>query len=374
MRLYKEVSLLDSLSCHRLSSKDGIFPRPRASLSLNFVSGCLVLFGGGCEGGRHLDDTWMAQVEGNQYNRMVSWKQVNSGYPSGRFGQTCTTVGNSLVLFGGINDNGNRHNDTWVGNISYEGSSEITVSWRLLDNVGSITPPPRGAHTACLTGDGHVLVIHGGIGLYGLRLGDTWFLDLSDGLRSARWHQITNVRPSPPARSGHSLTWIGENKMVLFGGRGSGYEVLNDLWLFDLGGDRPNWTELRYDSLSNATEMPLPRVGHSASLILGGKILIYGGEDAQRHRKDDFWVLDVAAFLKCHAMGRKKVSARGIWKRLRAEGWSPDYRSFHGACNDLSGRYVYIFGGMVDGVLQPREANGLRFDGELFLVELVLQL
>ncbi|KAJ6813820.1 F-box/kelch-repeat protein-like [Iris pallida] len=50
MRLYREVSHLGSLFCHRLSSKDGIIPRPSASLSLNFVSGCLVLFGGGCEG------------------------------------------------------------------------------------------------------------------------------------------------------------------------------------------------------------------------------------------------------------------------------------------------------------------------------------
>jgi len=29
---------------------------------------------------------------------------------------------------------------------------------------------------------------------------------------------------------------------------------------------------------------------------------------------------------------------------------------------------------MVDGFLQPAEPSGLRFDGELFLVELVLQL
>lgn len=50
-RLYRQVSLLDSLSCRRLSCKDGIFPKPRASHSLNFVSDWLVLFGGGCEGG-----------------------------------------------------------------------------------------------------------------------------------------------------------------------------------------------------------------------------------------------------------------------------------------------------------------------------------
>lgn len=40
---------------------------------------------------------------------------------------------------------------------------------------------------------------------------------------------------------------------------------------------------------------------------------------------------------------------------------------------DPSGRNLYIFGGMVDGLLNPAESSGLRFDGELFLVELLLQ-
>lgn len=53
MRLYKQVCQLDSVSCHRLSDPDAgmVVPKARASHSLNFVSDCLVLFGGGCEGG-----------------------------------------------------------------------------------------------------------------------------------------------------------------------------------------------------------------------------------------------------------------------------------------------------------------------------------
>ncbi|XP_038983994.1 F-box/kelch-repeat protein At1g51550 [Phoenix dactylifera] len=369
-RLYRQVSQLGSLSCRRLSCNDGIFPKPRASHSLNFVSDWLVLFGGGCEGGRHLDDTWVAYI-GNGFNRVLSWQHVNSGIPSGRFGQTCTLVGDSLVLFGGINDNGVRLNDTWVGRVKCEGPLELKISWRLLD-VGPLAPPPRGAHAACCTGDRRV-VIHGGIGLSGLRLSDTWLLDLSDDLRSARWHQIPNVQPSPLPRSGHSLTWIGGTCMVLFGGRGSRYEVLNDVWLFDIGGDHPEWKELKYDLSNVLGEMPLPRVGHSATLILGGRVLIYGGEDSQRHRKDDFWLLDISSLMRFRSVSPKKTS-RIMWKKLQVEGQCPDYRSFHGACTDRSGRYVYMFGGMVNSVVHPAEAYGLKFDGELYQVELVLQL
>lgn len=53
MRLYKQVYQLDCVSCYKLSGPDSkmVLPNPRASHSLNFVSDCLVLFGGGCEGG-----------------------------------------------------------------------------------------------------------------------------------------------------------------------------------------------------------------------------------------------------------------------------------------------------------------------------------
>ena len=54
MKLYQRVSQLSSISCLRLTDPiaDNLVPCPRASHSLNFVSNCLVLFGGGCEGGQ----------------------------------------------------------------------------------------------------------------------------------------------------------------------------------------------------------------------------------------------------------------------------------------------------------------------------------
>lgn len=53
-KVYQQVFELDSVFCRRLLADgdgDGDFPSPRASHSLNLVSGCLVLFGGGCQGG-----------------------------------------------------------------------------------------------------------------------------------------------------------------------------------------------------------------------------------------------------------------------------------------------------------------------------------
>lgn len=52
-QLYQRIRNLDSLSCTLLSPPPPhpTFPLPRASLSLSFLSGSLLLFGGGSDGG-----------------------------------------------------------------------------------------------------------------------------------------------------------------------------------------------------------------------------------------------------------------------------------------------------------------------------------
>lgn len=371
-RLYAEVARLSALQARRLQVK-GTSPRPRASHSLNLVAGWLVVFGGGCEGGRHLDDIWATYVgngAGTRSSNVLSWQQLASGTPSGRFGHSCILVGDALVLFGGINDRGLRLNDTWIGQIICEEPCRMRISWRLLE-IGPLAPSPRGAHAACCMDD-KFIVIHGGIGVHGSRLGDTWLLDLSDGLRSGSWRRMGDTGPLPSARSGHTLTWIGDRRMVLFGGRGSEYEVLSDVWLFDIGDHFLQWKEQKYDLSSILGELPSPRAGHSATFLFGAKILVYGGEDSERRRMDDFWILDIPALLQFESGNRKM--AKRMWKKLRIDGQSPNCRSFHGACVDTSGYCVYVFGGMVDALMHPAESLGLRFDGQLYQVELVLHL
>ncbi|PIN23875.1 Kelch repeat-containing protein [Handroanthus impetiginosus] len=377
-RLYQQVYQLDSVFCRRLLVEspdgDGILPSPRASHSLNLVSGFLVLFGGGCEGGRHLDDTWIAYI-GNNFRTTLKWQKINSGIPSGRFGHSCVVIGDSLVLFGGINDLGIRQNDTWIGQVTVHEKLGITFSWRLLD-IGPIasSPPPRGAHAGCCIENKRML-IHGGIGLSGVRLGDTWVLNLSEDLYLGTWREIT-AQPSPPPRSGHSLTHIGGSQTILFGGRGTGFEVLNDVWILDASEGRWRWSQLLFEIRNVPQGFSLPRVGHSASLIIGRRLLIYGGEDSYRNRKDDFWVLDISS-MSCLKMQGRSVNEnrtyRRMWRKLESKGEKLNCRSFHGACVDDSGRYLYVYGGMVDGLVQPADPSGLRFDGESFLLELVMQ-
>ena len=205
----------------------------------------------------------------------------------------------------------------------------------------------------------------------GVRLGETWVLDLSENLCFGTWVEVV-THPSPPSRSGHTITDIGGTRTILFGGRGLGYDVLNDLWLFEAYEGFWRWLQLPIGLQSIPHGLSLPRVGHSATLILGGQLLIYGGEDSCRHRKDDFWLLDVSSYRQPIITLPRAGLLTQLWKRLRAVGDNPMCRSFHQTCADNSGRYLYVFGGMVDGVLQPAELSGLRFDSSLFLVELLL--
>lgn len=378
LKIYQQVAQLGSVSCLKLSDPvvDELLPCPRASHSLNFVSNCLVLFGGGCEGGRHRDDTWVAYL-GYDFRKVLKWQKVTSGFPTGRFGHTCVVTGDFLVLFGGINDQGIRQNDTWVGKIVHDETLGITLYWMPLD-VGSIAPPPRGAHAGCCI-ENRRMLIHGGIGLDGIRLGDMWILEISENFLYGTWHEVRS-HPSPPARSGHSLTCIDGKRTVLFGGRGVGYDVLDDVWLFDVSEESyPKWVQVVFNFQNIPGGISLRRVGHSATLILGGGLLIYGGEDSERRRKDDFWLLDVKSIpaVKIPALTVSTSSMAIIsrmWRKLKSHGYKPNSRSFHSACSDHSGRYVFVFGGMVDGVLEPGESSGLRFDGDLFLVELFLAL
>ncbi|KAL4388729.1 hypothetical protein GQ457_09G000420 [Hibiscus cannabinus] len=334
IRLYKHVSKLDSVCCYKLSH------------SLNFLSGC--------EGGRHLDDTWAAYI-GNNSQKIVKWQKIQTGIPTGRFGHTCVVIENYLVLFGGINDRSDRYSDTWLEQVSIHENLGISLSWRLLD-VGSTSPPPRGAHAACCISSRR-MVIHGGIGLNGVRLDDTWVIELSENQCFGTWHQIIS-HPSPPARSGHSLTCISETQTILFGGRGLGYQVLNDIWVLHVSEGYSKWVQVFYDLQNVPAGVSVPRVGHLATSIVGGQLLIHGGEDSFRHRKYDFWVLDISR-ISLERMHPTGLSSKRLlvnkWRRLKPQGYKPGCQSFHRACIDDSGRYLYVFGGMIDGLLQPAE-------------------
>lgn len=122
--------------------------------------------------------------------------------PPARTNHTMITYGDRLYLFGGT-DGVHWFNDVW----SYSPQSN---SWTQLECIGYI-PSPREGHAAALVGD--VMYVFGGRTEEGNDLGDLAAFRIS----SRRWYTFQNMGPSPSPRSGHSMTTVGKQIVVLAG-------------------------------------------------------------------------------------------------------------------------------------------------------------
>ncbi|RFU36050.1 hypothetical protein B7463_g256, partial [Scytalidium lignicola] len=137
---------------------------------------------------------------------------------------------NELFLFGGEYFNGALaafFNDLYVYLIDRD-------EWRLITSPN--TPLPRSGHAWCRGGNA------GGIYLFGGEFSspkqgtfhhynDFWHLDPS----SREWTRIETKGKSPPARSGHRMTYY-KNYIILFGGfqdTSQQTKYLADLWIYD---------------------------------------------------------------------------------------------------------------------------------------------
>ncbi|OLL24437.1 Tip elongation aberrant protein 1, partial [Neolecta irregularis DAH-3] len=135
--------------------------------------------------------------------------------------------------------NGDRYfNDTWLFDAR-------TRAWSQLDCLGYV-PSAREGHSACMVGD--VIYIFGGRGPDRRELGDLCALRITN----RRWYTFQNMGPSPSGRSGHSLTTVRENVIVLGGeGATSRPEENNCAFILDT-------TKIRYpvDNSTQQTQQP----------------------------------------------------------------------------------------------------------------------
>jgi len=205
----------------------------------------VVLFGGKDSLDAMPSDTW--ELSGSTNN----WNQYQNLGPEGRIGHGMWFDENdSLVfLFGGIDQAGQFHNDTWKWN---------GVGWIKVDSTG---PATRAHFALSYDSNRNRAVLFSGIGPDSLYR-DTWEWDGS--------HWIQMAISGPPPRIMSAMANVG----YLFGGQ-AGYngEVYNDTWKWD----GAVWTQV-----TNAGNPPSPRVGHVMEFALGGgpEVELFGGQDS----------------------------------------------------------------------------------------------
>ena len=111
--------------------------RNSAAMAFDSIRGQIILFGGVDENGNTLNDTWMLSF--NSIAQTYTWTNlslVNS--PSIRINASMVfdEVSGQIILFGGFDANGDPLNDTWA--LSFDSTSQTYTTWV---NVAPINSP-----------------------------------------------------------------------------------------------------------------------------------------------------------------------------------------------------------------------------------------
>eukprot|EP01119_Soliformovum_irregulare_P021950 TRINITY_DN7398_c0_g1_i2.p1 TRINITY_DN7398_c0_g1~~TRINITY_DN7398_c0_g1_i2.p1 ORF type:complete len:523 (+),score=127.99 TRINITY_DN7398_c0_g1_i2:78-1646(+) len=277
----------------------GAVPGFRAGHTSTAIGTQLFVFGGG-DGSHYLNDLHILDSE------TMAWSQayVAGTSPAARSRHTATLIGSKIFIFGG-GDDSRVFNDTYIFDTG-------TMAWSRPIIKGE-PPVARWGHTATLAEDGKIILFGGHDGTQ--MLNDVHVLDttqLSWSSINVKYEMepptiLSNSSPmSPPAshasnltsgvtptgpsaRAGHTSTYLGKNRILVFGG-GDGSKILNDCWFLDLT-DAPAWTRPQISGTA-----PPGRCAHTSEFI-DQKIIVFGGGDGSRRFKD-LYTLDIDQLMK----------------------------------------------------------------------------
>jgi hypothetical protein len=195
--------------------------------------------------------------------------QGESGWYAGRSHHAMAYISDGqCVMFAG--GESGQYQDIWRYNVT-------TNVW--LPGGPSNYPPIRWLHGMAHVGGDKVLMF-GGEDQYIADFADTWVYDLSDD----NW--VEHFPPThPSARTGHGMVYVGDDKVVLFGGHFWGSNSSDETWVYDLSDD--NWT------LKSPVTNPAASSAFAMARIGGDKALLFsrGGDTWVYDLSDDAWQL-----------------------------------------------------------------------------------
>ncbi len=260
-----------------------IIPSYRVGFSMlyaNLYSNLKIfLFGGKIIGGIIVNDLWEYDINTNLWNGI----EINGIKPKERYGHSMAYCGNNIiVLFGGYSESvvNNYLQDTWEYNIE-------TKTWTEYNSGEFDIKPVKLIHHRMSYIGGNKVILFGGntTGQTGSIYPDTtWEYDSTT-------HKWATLNPSnkPTGRFNHSLTYdFDRKKIILFGGITKTSWHNNDLWEFDI--ETQEWEEIIVSGI-----LPPKRQEHTISYIGNNKMILFGGELEDWSESDDTWIYDTVA-------------------------------------------------------------------------------
>ncbi len=143
---------------------------------------------------------------------------------------------------------------------------------------------------------------------------------------------------APPARYNHSATLVGGTRMFVFGGW-NGTKYYDDLYFLDL--EVMAWTKAE-----TSGPAPSPRQGHAAILI-GNNLVIQGGFCLKAAELKTADLLRGTPVVSSYLNDIRVLDTDTlVWSRLRISGAPPDAR--YGHTMNISGSDILLFGGWTE--------------------------
>lgn len=235
-----------------------------------------------------------------------NWKRLTYS-PTPRYfhSSAIEPTSKQIFLFGGKDSTTSfLKDDEWIYDTSFE-------KWTQCNN--SIKPSPRWGHSLSFISKNKFL-------LYGGQLQDstfsdeTWIFDLT----SKNW-QLLNPSNNPSGRAWHSIVSIGNDKVLLFGGKADKSNS-DETWIFDL--------KLNSWELISTKNKPSGLAGHSLCLIDTSKVLLFGGATSANNFSNESWIFDIN---------------QSTWNAVTTSN-NPTGRTGHSICK-IEDNKLFLFGG-----------------------------
>ncbi|CAH0480175.1 unnamed protein product [Peronospora belbahrii] len=286
----------------------------------------VVVYGGTDDDEQTLGDLHVFDMKTHRWTTPLNCETIRRTWHDAVF----LSLKNLLLVFGGER------------NSAIEGEVDILSDIMVLDTECFLWYPPpcrgsppsaRSGHTC--TAIGNEVVVFGGSGGRN-RQSSVHILDSDDW----HWKTVKVEGKAPSACTYHSAVAVGDDKIVYFGGNDSS-KSFNEVHVLQKVDKSANDAVWKWLHPCTTGVPPQERTGHSATLLSGGKILIFGGWDPQRDDSNastsvfsDSFLLDTKSWEWQPATFTDEGS---IETALRG-------RVGHGAVMYSDGR-VYIFGG-----------------------------
>lgn len=149
------------------------------------------------------------------------------------------------------------------------------------------------------------------------------------------WYQGPEGSGSPSSRFGHTANLVSGSKMLIFGGW-NGTDLFNDLFVLDL--EAMAWSQPKCTGPT-----PSPRQGHT-SIQIGNNLLIHGGFFFDEDEQKAAGFRQGSQLKACYLNDIRILDTeKFMWSRLRVSGTPPLPRYGHTA--NISGSDIVIFGG-----------------------------